>query len=121
MYASQSIRLPDIRPLTHAGAARLTIVVLGLVGLACGFPRRCAAQAEDLSGRVVDKAGVAVSGAKVWAIGGDWETARDGRDGDDRRPGLLRVSARLGSQPPRAFSFPQRGRPRRRRADRLGE
>lgn len=72
MYASQSIRLPDIRPLTHAGAARLTVVVLGLAGLACGFPRRCAAQGEDLSGRVVDKAGVAVSGAKVWAIGGDW-------------------------------------------------
>ncbi|MFI5456457.1 MAG: carboxypeptidase regulatory-like domain-containing protein [Isosphaerales bacterium] len=74
MSASPSLRFPDIRPRTHAGAARVTIVVLGLIGLACGFPRRCAAQAEDLSGRVVDKAGIGVSGAKVWAIGGDWET-----------------------------------------------
>ena len=74
MSASPSQRFPDIRPRAHAGAARLTIVVLGLFGLACGFPRRCAAQVEDLSGRVVDKAGIGVSGAKVWAIGGDWET-----------------------------------------------
>jgi hypothetical protein len=72
MYASLSICLPDIRPWTPTSSARLTVVVLGLVGLASGFPRRCAAQ-EDLSGRVVDKAGIGVSGAKVWAIGGKWE------------------------------------------------
>ena len=83
MSASPSLRPPDIRPRTHAGAARLAFVVLGLIGLAGGFPRRCAAQAEDLSGRVVDKAGVGVSGAKVWAIGGDWEHPRRSRR---RRP-----------------------------------
>jgi hypothetical protein len=55
------------------------IVVLGLIGLADGFPRRCATQEEDLSGRLLDKAGIGVSGAKVWAIGGDWETPQRSR------------------------------------------
>ena len=73
MPASPFLSLPDIRPRTHSGAPRLTFLALGLIGLACGFPRPCAAQSEDLSGRVMDRAGVGVSGVKVWAIGGDWE------------------------------------------------
>ena len=73
MATLSSVRPPDVRPATRAGAVPIAVVVLGLVGLTCGFPRRCAAQAEDLSGRVVDKAGIGVSGAKVWALSGDWE------------------------------------------------
>ncbi len=60
-------------PRSHAGPARLAIVVLALIVLAGGFPHRCAAQAESLSGRVVDKAGAGISGAQVWAIGGRWD------------------------------------------------
>ncbi len=72
MAASPSIRPPDTRPRTRAGAARLAIVVLALV-VAAGLPGRCAAQAESLAGRVVDKAGAGIPGARVWAIGGRWD------------------------------------------------
>ena len=121
MSASPSLRPPDIRPRTHAGAARLAIVVLGLVGLVGGFPRRCAAQAEDLSGRVVDRAGVGVSGAKVWAIGGDWETPETVATATTDDRGYFVFPHAWGPSRPPAFSFPQRVRPRRRRADRLAE
>jgi Carboxypeptidase regulatory-like domain len=72
MSASPSMCPPEIRPRPHAAAARLAVVLLGLV-LAGGFPRRCEAQAESLAGRVVDKAGAGIAGARVWAIGGRWE------------------------------------------------
>ncbi|MGP0068023.1 MAG: carboxypeptidase regulatory-like domain-containing protein [Isosphaeraceae bacterium] len=69
MSASPSLSPPAIRPRPRTGAAGLAIIVLVLLGLA----RAGLAQSEDLPGRVVDRAGVGVSGAKVWAIGGDWE------------------------------------------------
>ncbi len=73
MSALASVRPPEIGPRPHAGATRLAAVILVLVGLVGGFPRPCAAQTADLSGRVVDRAGVGVSGARVWAIGGERE------------------------------------------------
>ncbi|MGO9467334.1 MAG: carboxypeptidase regulatory-like domain-containing protein [Isosphaeraceae bacterium] len=72
MSDSPYLRPPDIPVRTLA--AHLAVVVLALVGLAGELPARGQAQTADLSGRVVDKAGAGVSGVKVWAIGGDWET-----------------------------------------------
>jgi hypothetical protein len=103
MSASPSVRTTDFRPRTRAAATRLAAVVLGLAGLACVFPRPCAAQGEDLSGRVVDRAGVGVSGAKVWAIrieGEARETVASATTGDRGDFVLPRAWERAG---PREF------------------
>jgi hypothetical protein len=54
------------------------VVASGLIIVAAGWPGRCRAGAEarDLSGRVVDRAGVAVPGVPIWAIGGEREHPR---------------------------------------------
>src|SRR5689334_7339852 len=49
-------------------------VVLGAIVPAAGA--RAGAAADDLAGRVVDRAGGAVSGLPIWAIGGEWEHPR---------------------------------------------
>ncbi len=72
MIASPSMSPPAIRMRTHAVAVRL-VIVLALIAFTGAVPRRCSAQAESLAGRVVDKSGAGVVGARVWAIGGPWE------------------------------------------------
>jgi hypothetical protein len=66
---------PDgVRQRARGRTAPIVIVMLGLIILVAGPLRRCVAQSEDLSGRIVDKAGAGVSGVSVWAIGGAWES-----------------------------------------------
>ena len=63
MSASPSLRSPAIRSRILAGAAHRAAVLLALLGLAGGFPHRCAAQ-TDLSGRILDKAGSGIPGSR---------------------------------------------------------
>ena len=104
---------------THAGALQQAVVVLGLIGLACGFPR-------PVRGPDGGSLRAGRGPSRNWSLGseglgdrGRWGVTRDGRVGDDRRPGLLRVPARLGTRRSPGISFTQCVRPRRRRADRL--
>jgi hypothetical protein len=52
--------------------------MLGLIVLAGGWPGGCRAEAgaDDLTGRVVDRAGAGVADLRIWAIGGSWEHPR---------------------------------------------
>jgi len=79
-----------IASLMAAGTSVVAAVVLGLTVLAAGIPNPDPPKPgpDDLTGRVVDKAGAGVAGAQVWAIDGPWWTpetvAKATTDGEGR-------------------------------------